>query len=260
MQTLEASNSTLYEDDGRTLNYDANGRPVYHFRTTEIGQQRVDNLVTVTILPALNVNSTSPFTGAVNSRQNVVKLAVENAEAAEVTLNGTPLVRQTSESTFNAASSGWFNAGNNLILAKSQPLDVYKTTKIFSFRVQPISQTTSVNFVCDKGFTTPGESIYVVGNIPALGGPNWNTDRAVKLDPSIYYEYIVSPPAGNNGPGPFAPVWTGIISGIPSNITFEWKCLLKKDDGTGEVKWQPGSNNTFTTTSSGYAGRSYGSF
>jgi alpha-glucosidase (family GH31 glycosyl hydrolase) len=257
----KASSFTLYEDDGRTLNYDANGRPLYQFRTTEIGQQRVDNTaVAVSILPASNVNSSSPFNGAVDKRQNVVKLVVEDAEATEVSLNGTPLVRQTSESSFNAASSGWFNAGSNLILAKSEPIDVYNTTKTFSFRVHPVIQTTSVNFVCDKGFAKPGESIYVVGNIPALGGPNWNTDRAVKLDPSIYYEYIVSPPAGNNGPGPFAPVWTGIISGIPSNITFEWKCLLKREDGTGEVKWQPGSNNIFTTTSSGYAGRSYGSF
>jgi Starch binding domain len=189
-----------------------------------------------------------------------VKLVVDNAAATQVTLNGTALVQRTTEASFNAASSGWFNAGNNLILAKSEPMDVDKTTKIFSFGVQPVSQTTSVNFVCDKGLTTPGESIYVVGTIPALGGPNWNTDRAVKLAPSVYYDYIVSPPLHNNGPGPFAPVWTGVISGLPSNTSFEWKCIRKREDGTGAVNWQPGSNNSFTTTSAGYAGRSYGSF
>lgn len=256
----KASIFTFYEDDGKTLNYNANGRPLYQFRTTEISQQQVDNTATVTIRPASNVNSSSHFNGAVNNRQNVVKLVVEDAEATAVSLNGVPLVRQTSESSFNAATSGWFNAGNNLILAKSEPTDVYNTIKAFSFSLHPVTPTTSVNFVCDKGFTKPGESIYVVGNIPVIGGVNWITDQAVKLDPSIYYEYIVSPPPGNNGPGPFAPVWTGTISGIPSNTTFEWKCIRKHEDGAGEVEWQPGKNNTFTTTLSGYAGRSYGSF
>ncbi len=262
----EASSFTLYEDDGKTLEYYNNNRPFYHYRTTEISQQRVNNTVTVTIHPAIDVNP--PFSGTVNNRQNVIKLVVEDAEATAVSLNGNLLVQQSYENAFNAASSGWFNAGNNLILAKSESMNVYNTTKTFTFNLRSVRPTTSVNFVCDKGFTSSGESIYVVGNIQTLGGPNWDTNKAVKLDPNIYYEYIWNPPKGPNSPpnapdrgsGPSAPVWTGVISGIPANTTFEWKCIRKADDGTGEVKWQPGKNNSRITTSSGYAGRSYGSF
>jgi alpha-glucosidase len=253
-----ASSFTLYEDDGKTLKYHNNGRPFYHFRKTEIAQQQVNNSVTVTINPAANVNSSYPFSGAVNERHNVVKLVVEEAEATAVSLNSNPLARHASESSFNAAGSGWFNAGNNLILAKSEIIDAYNTTKTFVFNLQSITSTTSVNFVCDRGLTTSGESIYVVGNILVLG--DWDTNKAVKLDPNIYYEYIYNPPQGHNGPGPFAPVWTGVISGIPANTTFEWKCIRKREDGTGEVEWPPGNNKSLTTTSSGYAGRSYGSF
>ncbi|RPI92382.1 MAG: hypothetical protein EHM39_13660, partial [Chloroflexi bacterium] len=65
-------------------------------------------------------------------------------------------------------------------------------------------------------------------------------------------------PLGHNGPGPSAPVWTGVISGLPSNTTFEWKCIRKREDATGEVHFEPGLNNSHSTTPSGYAGRSYG--
>jgi alpha-glucosidase len=114
--------------------------------------------------------------------------------------------------------------------------------------------------VCDRGFTVPGENIYVVGNPPAIGGPDWDTDKALKLDPNVYYEYIYNPPAGHGGPGPSAPVWTAVVAGIPANTAFEWKCIRKRADGTGRVHWQPGNNNSFLTTVSGYAGRTYGSF
>jgi alpha-glucosidase (family GH31 glycosyl hydrolase) len=251
---------TVYEDDGKTLGYHDNRRPSYHYRTTELSQQQINShTVVVTIHPALDVNATFPFDGAVNDRHNVVKLVVEDSEGTGVSLNGTTLIQHMSENSFTEASSGWYNAGNNFILAKSDSMNVYTTTKVFSFRLQPVAPSTSVNFVCDKGFTSPGESIYVVGNIPVLGGPHWNTDRAIKLDPHIYYEYIVTPPLGHNGPGPSAPVRTGVISGIPSNTTFEWKCIRKREDATGAVHFEPGPNNSHSTTSSGYAGRSYGS-
>jgi hypothetical protein len=255
------SRFTLYEDDGRTLEYEHNGRPRYHHRMTEISQQRTgDNAVTVTVQPALDINGNGPFDGAVNRRQNVVELVVDGAEATAVSLNGTPLTQHTSEDAFAAASSGWHNPGNNLILAKSEPMSVYDTTKTFSFDLQPVAPSTSVNFVCDSGSTVPGVSIYVVGNIPALGGPDWDTAQAVKLDPNVYYEYITNPPPGHHGPGPSAPVWTGVLSELPPNTTFEWKCIRKREDGTGEPEWEPGDNNVHTTTASGYAGRAYGTF
>lgn len=250
------SSFILYEDDGKTLRYDNDGRPFYAHRTTEITQRQSGNTVVVTIHPGVDVNP--PFSGAPVERPNVVKLVVEAAKAAAVRLNDQPLVEHSSESAFQTADSGWLDAGGNLILAKSAAMNVYGTTKTFSFDLEPIHPSTSVNFVCDQGFTTPGESIYVIGSTAELG--NWDPDRAIKLDPDIYYEYIWNPPQAHNGPGPSAPVWTGVVVGIPPNTTLEWKCIRKREDGTGQVAWEPGDNNVFTTSTSGYAGRSYGSF
>ena len=253
------SSFTLYEDDGETLRYDSRGRPLYDYRTTNLTQQGGNNTATVTIGPASNVTG-APVAGTVNRRYNVVKLVVQDAEATDVKLNGTALPKHPDEATFNASASGWFNAGGNLIVAKSESMDVnVSKTFLFSLRhVQP--QTASVHFVCDKGFTKPGESVYVVGGLPQLGGPSWDSNRAVKLAPNVYYEYIWNPPPSHNGPGPSAPVWTGVVSGLPANTRFDWKCIRKRDDGTGAPTWQPGNNNVFTTTASGYAGQAYGSF
>ncbi len=257
------SDFTFYEDDGLTLNYDQNNRPLYHYRTTVLKQQQNGNTVTVSIEPAVDIKGdkevAEPFPGAVTSRSNVVKLIVNDAEAKSVSLNGTPLTKRDSKEDFEAASSGWYNAGNNLIVAKSGEMDVYNSDKTFSFELEPLAaKTTSVNFVCDAGFTTNGQSVYAVGSIDALG--NWAPAKAVKLDPNVYYEYISNPPQSGERPGPTKPVWTGALGTLPPNTSFEWKCIKRQENDPTEVEWQPGNNNEKTTTTSGYAGRSYGTF
>jgi len=245
---------TLYEDDGTTLDYDANGRPIYQYRTTQLTQEQDSNTVKVTIGAAVNVNGDSPFPGAVTSRQNVVRLVVDNARATGVTLNGASLPELNSIAEFESASQGWFNAGHNLILAKSDSQSV-DTIKTFSFDLAPVAPSTSVNLVCDRGFTTTGNSIYAVGSIPALG--EWNPANAVKLEPNVYYQYIID---GRSNPGPDAPIWTGIISDLEPNTSFEWKCINRSETDPSYVTFQPGNNNLHVTGASGYSGQSYGSF
>jgi len=257
----EPTRFTFYEDDGETLRYDPGGRPVYQYRTTDISQWPGPSAtVTVTIDKAQDVNGRLPFAGASNVRTNVVRLVMENAAAAAVRLNGQQLTQRGSASAFAAASSGWFNAGANVILAKSGPLDVYGTVKTFSFELRAVPPTASVTFVCDRAFTSLGESIYVAGSIAALG--RWDPAKAVKLDPNIYYDYVdgVNPPPNHNGPGPSAPVWSAVVAALPSDTSFEWKCLRRHEDVTGELTWEPGPNNTHRTHAAGYSGRSYGSF
>jgi len=253
------SEFTLYEDDGTTLQYDAAGRPSYHHRTTRISQQQTGRAsVTVAIGASANVNGVGPYPGAVTNRKNVVELVVDTLQATAVTLNGTPLARHQTRAAFDAAASGWLNAGRNLVLAKSSTVSV-ATLKTFLFTLQQADATTSVNFVCDNGFTAPGQTISAVGSIPELG--SWDPTKAVPLNPSIYWEYIFNPPASGSGPGPSAPVWTGVVAGLPANPNFEWKCIRRNDDGTGSVSWQAGSNNVFSATvGSGYAGRTSGKF
>lgn len=253
------SEFTLYEDDGSTLRYDAAGRPSYHHRTTRISQQQTTPAsVTVAIAAATDVNGVGPFPGAVTNRRNVVELVVDTLQATAVALNGSPLAQHQTRAAFDAAASGWLNVGPNLVLAKSPTISVV-TPKTFLFTLQPSGARTSVNFVCDNGFTAPGQTIYAVGSIPELG--NWDPTKAVPLNPSIYWEYIYNPPARGGGPGPSAPVWTGVIAGLPANPSFEWKCIRRSEDGTGSVSWQSGTNNVFSATvGSGYAGRTFGKF
>lgn len=248
---------TLFEDDGQTLNYDVNGRPFYQHRTTRITQrQNNPSSVSVTIDPAVNVTGTGPFPGAVVNRQNVVELVVDNAKATSVTLDNVTLPKHPTRQAFNAASSGWVNAGRNLVLAKTASTPVTAATT-FSFTLQGLAGKTSVNFVCDNGFTQLGESIFVAGSIPELG--SWNPANAIKLDPNIDYAYIHFPPPGGQNEGPKQPVWTGVVAELPSQPSFEWKCIRRNENQSGAPSRQPGPNNVFSASvTSGYAGQAFG--
>ncbi|MGK7894409.1 MAG: TIM-barrel domain-containing protein [Xenococcus sp. (in: cyanobacteria)] len=245
-----ATNFTLYEDDGKTITSYQGDRPLYHYRTTLLKQEQNGNTVTVTIDPAINIKEeeevAEAFPDAVTSRANLIKLVVDNAAASSVTLNGITLIQYDNDADFAAANEGWFNAGDNLIMAKSQPVNVESETQTFSFELESTSPTTSVNFVCENGVTTFGNSIYAVGNINSLG--NWNLANAVKLDPNIYYDYVTEP------------VWTGVIKDLPTNTDIEWKCINRNENDPTQVTWQSGDNNQITTANSGYSGHSLGGF
>lgn len=92
------------------------------------------------------------------------------------------------------------------------------------------ASTVSVNFSCQNGTTYQGQSVYVVGNVSAIG--NWSPANAIKLTPSNY------------------PTWTGAIS-LPNNTTIEWKCLKREENNVNAgIVWQSGSNNVINTGSS----------
>ena len=75
--------------------------------------------------------------------------------------------------------------------------------------------------------TVTGETVYVVGNIPALG--SWNTANAIALSSASY------------------PVWQGTAN-LPANTAVEYK-YIKKNGST--VTWESNPNRTFTTPTSG---------
>lgn len=92
------------------------------------------------------------------------------------------------------------------------------------------NNTVNVNFTCQNGTTYTGQSVYVVGNISALG--NWNPANAVKLNPASY------------------PTWTGSIQ-LPSNTAVEWKCLKREENNANAgVVWESGGNNILNTGTS----------
>lgn len=245
-----ASKFTLYEDDGETLRYDPiSERPKYTYRTTELSQLQQGNTVNVTVDSAQG-----GYNGAPGSRDNVVRLVVRDAQGVSVTLSGQALQRFDSHAAFEAAASGWYNAERNVIVAKSGPRNV-TAKKVFQFALQPITAVASIYFACANGFSKPGEDVYVVGNTAALG--NGNINNAVKLNPSVYYEYIYNPPPPACGPGPSTPTWTGLVSGLPAGATLEWMCVKKLNSGEWEYQRD---KNRVTLTAAGFAGTSYGRF
>lgn len=75
--------------------------------------------------------------------------------------------------------------------------------------------------------TTWGTSVYIVGDIPALG--SWDTSKAVKLSPDRY------------------PTWSGTVS-LPTGTRIEYKYIKKTD--AGAVTWENGANRSYTTGTS----------
>ncbi|WP_336367846.1 carbohydrate-binding module family 20 domain-containing protein [Marinobacter sp. C2H3] len=100
--------------------------------------------------------------------------------------------------------------------------------------------TVSVTFECANGTTQLGQSVYVTGNLPALG--NWSPASALKLDPVSY------------------PTWTGQFD-LPANTAVEWKCLKRSESDPSALQvWEGGANNTLQTGASGSATSTTGSF
>ncbi|MCG8460524.1 MAG: alpha-amylase [Holophagales bacterium] len=98
------------------------------------------------------------------------------------------------------------------------------------------SSPVSAHFYCHNGTTVWGQNVYAVGSIPELG--SWDPANAVLLSPNAY------------------PTWDGVVSNLPADTAVEWKCIKKHN---GQVEWQQGANNAFTTPSSGSVNTS-GSF
>mgnify|MGYP000082525963 CR=1 FL=1 len=87
-----------------------------------------------------------------------------------------------------------------------------------------------IAFTCHNGYTYWGQSVYVVGDLDALG--NWDPAQARKLDPANY------------------PTWNGSFP-LPTTTNVEWKCI-KREEGNpaAGIEWQNGANNGFNTGSS----------
>lgn len=222
---------TLYEDDGRTIAYQ-NGAT----RMTPLSQHLAGATETVSIGPP-----SGTYAGAPAIRNHVVELVTESAVVTGVTLNGTNLVQVADRAAFDATTSGWLAAGNNLTLAKSGSTSV-TTGQHFAFALAPQPARVSQQFVCDHGDTVLGQSVYAVGSIAELGA--WSAAGAAKLEPDDY------------------PRWSATIGNLPPDTAIEWKCIKRRETGDIHLvdQWQPGANNTFTSATTGSGGTTSGDF
>jgi alpha-glucosidase len=214
---------TLYEDDGQSTAYQGGA-----FAATPLSQQFSNGPGALTETVTIGATS-GTYSGAPSSRNNVVELVAENAQSSGVTLNATALAQQPTQSAFDSADSGWLNAGNNLILAKTGSQGV-ASPKTLVFALNIVAPA-AVTFVCNNGSTVWGQSVYAAGSIPALG--NWAPAQAVKLNPN----------------GPY-PAWTGTVA-LPPATAVQWKCIKRPENADSPVVWQTGANNAFTSPATG---------
>ncbi len=108
------SEFTLYEDDGQTVAYQQG-----QVRTTLLSQRLAGDTETVTIAPAGGT-----YAGAPERRDNVVRLFTDGLVAGSVALNGAVLPEYGSAAELAAADSGWYDAGNGQVVARSGSMAV----------------------------------------------------------------------------------------------------------------------------------------
>ncbi len=247
-----ATSFNVFDDDGATLSYQTDKSPSYQTQVTQLSQVFNASSQDAQITIAAAVGN---YGGAPVTRNNHLVLISDDLVASTVKVNGVNLVQYYTLASFESANAGWMNTAHNQVEIKTGNLSVSMSKTIDVSFSNGVAQT-SINFVCDNGWTNLGEDIYVTGNIPELGG--WNPNQGIKLSPSVYKEYIYNPPSNHNGPGPSEPVWTELIHGLPVNTQVQWKCIKKLNNGF--YLWQPGSNSTIQTSGGGYSGMSYGKF
>lgn len=96
---------------------------------------------------------------------------------------------------------------------------------------------TTVTFTVYNGYTYNGQSMYVIGDITELG--SWDPANAVKMSP-----------VDSNGNSTY-PTWQVTIE-VPANTLINWKFIKREEENpSAGLVWMSGSNQSFTTPSSG---------
>ena len=114
----------LVEDDGETIAYQEGA-----VATTPLSQRASGNRVVVTVGARLGTYRDAPA-----ERANVIEVATGGRRVTSVTLDGAPLARHATRAAMEAAGSGWFDAGDGLVVARSQGMPVMQA-KSFEFRM-----------------------------------------------------------------------------------------------------------------------------
>lgn len=90
---------------------------------------------------------------------------------------------------------------------------------------------TATTFTVTGASTSPGDQLYLTGNVPELG--KWSTNSAVAVGPMLCPHY---------------PTWFALVS-VPSNTPLQYKFFIRKADGS--IQWEGGGNHVYTAPESG---------
>ncbi len=130
----QASEFTLYEDDGTTVAY--RGGAV---RTTLLSQERENGSIVVTV-----AGSAGSYAAAPAARDDVIELAAPElsnpggATGLTVLLDGASLARRASRTELDANGPGWLAGDDGLVVIRSGSIDVTQP-KRFEIRPAPPS-------------------------------------------------------------------------------------------------------------------------
>ncbi|MBN2443009.1 MAG: DUF5110 domain-containing protein [Spirochaetales bacterium] len=123
---------TLYEDDGITLHYDKNKKPLYKYRTTLVSQKKNKNRIDVTI-----DKTRGKYPGEITRRDNIVILFTDKRTPSKVKINSfwifsSSLDHLGSKSEFMDSKKPSYYVDGDVVYAKSGVKPV-KNVKKFSF-------------------------------------------------------------------------------------------------------------------------------
>ncbi len=221
-----ASEFTLYEDDGETTDVTAG-----LYVSTKISQRLSGNDMTIVVDPSQGTIANFPTQKTLyldivtkDKTTSAVEIAGQSVSAC---VNGsieTPCFEQLSQALVRIHDGLFF---------------VRQSTEIRVSFSDTISTAAWAQFVCREGITTPGTSVYVVGDDIALGA--WNPERAVQLKPSAY------------------PVWSGSVYGLEAGKTYQWKCIKRAEGSPVVEQWESGENNLLQAVQ-GFSGLQSGTF
>jgi alpha-glucosidase len=221
----------LYDDDGETFGYES-GR----FIKTHLEQQLTGGHAEVLVAAVQGA-----FDGMAEQRPLTIELLVRDREATGATVDGIalrPCARVKAKAKVEAPC--YKNAGHGIIQVSAGERSVRVPTVVGVDLRQVAAPAPSLLLICRNGATTPGTSIYAVGDSDRLGA--WQPAKGLKLAPTAY------------------PTWTTRLDDLPAAAKIAWKCVRQKDDMSGTPEWQPGANNVAVTPASGYGGASTGAF
>ncbi|WP_213941631.1 glucan 1,4-alpha-maltotetraohydrolase domain-containing protein [Pseudomonas sp. dw_612] len=119
----------------------------------------------------------------------------------------------------------------------AQPVLTWDDGKIRIWSVSAEPAPVSVRFTCNNASTQPGQSVYAVGSSLELGA--WDPAHAIRLGNSLQ---------GNR--------WTGTVD-VPAQHVVEWKCIVRDNDSSAVVRWQPDPNVNFTSSAGGETSGSF---
>ncbi len=215
------SQFTLYEDDGTTMSFEGD-RPVYDTKKTLLTQKQTSNGMTVTIEKTEGLNA--PL-----SREVTIRVVLKEKKPSKVLFGGVEIPFKDLNS-FDSTPKAW-TIKNKEVFIKLGAQSSMNKKQIDLVWGETLSPTTNAYFVCKNGWTQMGENIVLLGETEKLGLAK---SSIVKLEPSVYYDYIWNPPTfGGSFPGPKTPTWTKLFKGIPANQKINWSCA--KTNGQGKI-------------------------